>query len=254
MGRLAEAKAKLISNGAIARLAGVEVGEEIFSLTIANPSYYRIGCTLPAPSTAGCLYPSLAPSATVGNSVAHGDAIRSLLTARLAEVRAAFPAAAYPNVYTIQVEHLWNDDPGVGPYVPPPANLDVLGMDPYMEDQYLSVCDASTKAHFDATAGIRVYWARQRWGQKPILLVAQAFRHGSASPGHTVIPAACQMEWWYQLAMQYNVPALVWFAYGYDDTYNLPGGNAVMGVRYPAHVSQWTKMIEIFDRNLANRP
>lgn len=64
------------------------------------------------------------------------------------------------------------------------------------------------------------------------------------------IPAPCQLEWWYQLALAHptRIPAMLWFAYGY----NMANG-IVDGVRDPAHQPELDKLVETFGRNHANR-
>ena len=73
-------------------------------------------------------------------------------------------------------------------------------------------------------------------------------RKQKARPTEALAP--CQMEWTYQLALANaaRIPALLWFNYGYAD-WAIP-----VGVRHPDHAEQLTKLVEIFDRNLANRP
>ena len=233
-------------------MAGVSVGEEWYGGLNGVWDYSTNPPTLRRPYDSATLFPTLAAKA--GDRIGQAEALRGLLEARHNEINVAFPAATYPNVYTVLVENAWNNDPTVfSPlvYFPPPRNLDVLGIDAYFGGDVLA-CDAGTKAQWDATITARVQWPIAQLPQ-PILLVAPAFRHKpNPDPTWPVAPAPCQMEWYYQLAASNaaRIPALMWFAYGYDDN----PGNVVEGVRHPALYDRFLKMVDIFARNYANRP
>jgi hypothetical protein len=225
-------------------LAGISLGHELYGYLDLPGSANRYNDPVN--------YPTLAPYA--GDRVGQADALRALLEARYTEIKTVFPAAEFPNTYSVLLDGLWNDLLDYGPfgYYPPPRNVDVLGIDPYFAGggPEVLLCDAATKAQWDAHVGGRVERALIRFPQ-PLMLVAQSFRHKNPEVnGWPYMPAPCQFEWWYQLAIEKapRIPALEWFNYGYAK-WAIP-----VGVRHPDHSAQLAKLIEIFDRNLANRP
>lgn len=239
---LANAKRNLIQSGAASRLVGVDVGEEWNGGL--NDGFFDT-----APNGVPT-YPTLYPYR--GQRLAQADALRGLLEARFAEVKATFPPAQFPNVHTVIVDGLWNNNPTYGNnlYFPAPRNMDVIGMDPYFGGDN-SVCNIDTRKAFDQSTRFYVEYAIATLN-RPILLVAPVFRHKPSRTDWQVAPAPCQMEWYYQLALDHpgQIPALLWFAYGYD---NSPG-NLVMGARHPALYAQFLKLAEIFFRNKAHNP
>jgi hypothetical protein len=108
----------------------------------------------------------------------------------------------FPGIPVLIVENYWNKFSS-----PPPANLDVLGIDSYYIPTS-NVCDATQKAKFDSEV-IPAYQDPVTVS-KPILMVGGAFQY---APWR--MPSPCQIEWYYQYALsQPSVIGIEWFTYG----------------------------------------
>lgn len=107
--------------------------------------------------------------------IAQANRLRDRLTVALGITKAHFPGA-----YTLLVNPWWNNQLAYGTswYAPVPANLDVLGMDPYFGHSTTNMrfCDAGTKASWDSYVGTILNHALASYAQ-PVLLIGQAFRH-----------------------------------------------------------------------------
>lgn len=242
---LQDIKLRIAQAGANDHLVGLALGEELYACLNLDCRGTNRDFNDPVQ------YPTIAPHA--GQRIAQGNALRDLLEQRYAEIDTVFPPVSYPDLHTTNVDYFWNDDASLPAayYMPPPRNLDVLGLDPYFTGD-VRACDAGTRAQWDASTGLLVRYAMARFPHQALLLVGQSFRHAPpASNGWQTMPAPCQLEWWYQLAATSGgrIPALLWFAYGHD-----PAVSIVVGVRAPGHESELAKLAEISGRNLALRP
>lgn len=224
--RLRLAKAEM-APGLLPRIAITYYGDEMF-LRLRNGGFDTSA------------YPTL--NGLKDDRIAQANKLREFLDEALAIVKSEFP-----NAYTMLVDNIWNPISAHGwqYYAPAPFNVEVLGMDPYFGHGTTRMrdCDATTKAAWDGTTGFAVNWAIA-YHTKPILLVGPTFRHNDVD--WPQIPAPCQLEWWYQLALSNpsRIPAMLWFSWS---TYN----NIVVGLR--SHPAELQKMIEIFERNRANK-
>lgn len=248
VGAWSRALAKIQSDLQTAELSVPGISNRFKALSLGEELYGSLGCTSCEYDNPNS-YPTMAGLASLAPKVRkrfRADALTALLNQRYAEAKGVFPG-----VYTMQVEGSWSavvDLLDNAFYAPPPATLEVLGLDPYFPGN-VSDCGPSTKAQWDGYTGAIVNHALQSFPAKPIALVGQAFRHTPGN-GWPAAPAPCQLEWWYQLAAinAARIPLLMWFNYGYTDD-SIP-----RGVRAPEHAAQLIKIIEIFDRNLANKP
>lgn len=113
-------------------------------------------------------------------------------------------------------------------------------------------CDAGTKAAWDAHMDIRLQRLFSRFPSHPVVLVGQSFRHTNKWDW-PLIPAPCQLEWWYQLALANpgRIPGMLWFAYDYN--LGPPEDPFVDGLKDPAHSTELARITEIFVRNYQNK-
>jgi hypothetical protein len=187
-----------------------------------------------------------------GNRKVQAETLRDYLTSALAIVKQEFGASL-----TMLVDPWWNDLYVAGYehlYHPAPANVDILGMDPYFGHGTTAMrsCDSATKAAWDGHVVWLIDLAISRYPSKPIALIGQAFKHENETPiAWPDIPAPCQLEWWYQAALSRpnNILALLWFAW--EGNGAAPPYVIVRGVReFP---NERAKIEEIFVRNYLNR-
>jgi len=191
---------------------------------------------------------------TVGNDCGPGTtgqscwrkARRDLLASKLQNVIATIEAR-FPGKPSVLVDTLWSNDydlngTGVGRYHPAPSNLDILGLDAYINSQgFRTDCASDQQQKFINEVKWTYDHALSHYSQ-PILAVGQAF-NSTDWP----MTGLCQMNWWYSLAQSSSrFFGLVWFAYGLNDQ----SGDHAVGVRsYPDQAS-WLRNMYLHNQSI----
>jgi hypothetical protein len=117
----------------------------------------------------------------------------------------------FPNIPTVIVENIL-------PFPPPPANIDVIGVDAYYIPTS-SECNEEQQSIFNGQ--VLPYYNAASVYDRPIMMVAPSFVSGPWK-----MLSECQMQWYADLAVsgKYNIESFLWFLYNYDT-------NDIAGVR-----------------------